>query len=265
MTMRLRVSGLVIAALVWMAGSTWADTIRVEVNGQQVHFPYAQPTEINGRVMIPLRGVLERLGADRVDWRPISQEMIVAGPDQDMRLRIGDQAAIVNGQRVPLDVPPMIVRGTTMVPLRFVSENLGANVDWVDSTQTVYIATPNERVAGSREQYPAPNREQRGQGTSREPRPQSGYVTALLPHPGSRAADSRSEIFARFRAGAPIDFSTVRLYVNGQDVTSDAEITSEGVRYRPSDDLPRGRNDVRLSLRDTSGVRITRVWYFFAP
>jgi len=263
--MRLRYLGAVFAALSLMAGSAWADPIRVEVNGEQVHFPYAQPIEINGRVMIPLRGVLERLGAERIDWRPMSQEVIVAGPNQSMRLQIGDQAATVNGRRVSLDVPPMIVQGTTMVPLRFVSENLGANVDWLESTQTVYIGTPNERVAGSREQYPAPHREERGERPNRQPGLQSGYVTALLPHLGSRAADSRTEIFARFRPGAPIDFNTVRLYLNGQNVTSDAEITAEGVRYRPMGDLPRGRNDVRLSFRDTGGLLTTRSWYFFAP
>jgi hypothetical protein len=94
---------------------------------------------------------------------------------------------------------------------------------------------------------------------------QPGYVTALSPRLGSRAADSRTEIFARFRPGAPIDFNTVRLYVNGHNVTPNAEITAEGVRYLPMDDLPRGRNDVRLSFRDTNGQLTTRTWYFFAP
>jgi hypothetical protein len=254
--MRVSLLGAGFAALLLMAGPAGADPIRVNVNGEQVRFPYAQPIEINGRVMIPLRGVLERLGVDRIDWRPMSQEVIVAGPDENMRLQIGDQAAIVNGQRVSMDVPPMIVQGTTMVPLRFVSENLGASVDWLDSSQTVYIATPNERVAGSREVYPAPNR---------EPAVQPNYVTALSPRLGSRAADPRSEIFARFRPGAPIDFNTVRLYLNGNNVTPDTEITAEGVRYLPMADLRSGRNNVRLTFRDTSGLLTTKVWYFFAP
>ena len=84
--MRLRYLGAVFTALSLMAGSAWADPIRVEVNGEQVQFPYAQPIEINRRVMILLRGVLERLGAERVDWRPMSREVIVAGPNESMRL-----------------------------------------------------------------------------------------------------------------------------------------------------------------------------------
>src|SRR5206468_4209130 len=72
----------------------------------------------------------------------------------DLQLRIGERMAQVNGRQVPLDVPPLILQNTTMVPLRFVSENLGARVDWLPGNQTVYIATPNERVAGSRERIP---------------------------------------------------------------------------------------------------------------
>jgi hypothetical protein len=269
--MRLKFLGAAGAALLMLAGPAGAQPIRVDVNGQRVHFPYAQPIEIDGRVMIPLRGVLDRLGAERIDWRPVSQEVVVAGPGENMRLRIGDQMALVNGQRVALDVPPMIVQGTTMVPLRFVSENLGARVDWLDSTQTVYIATPNERIAGSREEYsssreedgePLPPRRQR---PYREPGLRSEYITALSPRPGATAADPRAEIFARFRPGAPIDYNTVRLTLNGHNITPDSEITSEGVRYLPLDDYRRGHNDVRLTFRDTSGLLTTEEWDFFAP
>ncbi|MBI3722236.1 MAG: hypothetical protein HY248_06750, partial [Fimbriimonas ginsengisoli] len=44
-----------------------ADTIRVELNGDLVRFYGAQPREVDGRVMVPLRGVLEKMGA-MVDW-----------------------------------------------------------------------------------------------------------------------------------------------------------------------------------------------------
>ena len=248
-----------------MAGPARAERIRVDVNGQRVLFPYAQPTEINGRVMIPLRGVLDQLGAERVDWRPMAQEVVVAAPGENIRLRIGDPMALVNGQRVPLDVPPLIIEGTTMVPLRFVSENLGANVDWHDWSQTVSIETPNQRVAGFREEYSTSTRDERVERSYREPALRPGYVTALFPRPDSTAADPRSEIFAHFRPGASIDYNTVRLYLNGHNITPDAEITSEGVRYIPLDDYRRGRNDVRLSFRDTNGLLTTREWSFFAP
>jgi hypothetical protein len=258
--MQLRLLGAAGAALLMAAGPAFADDIRVLVNGDPVRFPYAQPTRIAGRVMIPLRGVLERLGADRVQWRPQRQEVWVSGAGADMRLRIGDRVAVVDGQPVTMDVPPLIVQNTTMVPLRFVSENLGARVDWLPATDTVYIATPSERVAGAREVFedevPAPERQERLR---------SPYLRAVFPPHGVLVNDPRPEIFARFRPNADIDYGTVRLHVNGREVTRDSQITREGVRFIPTDDLRRGRNDVRLSFRDTRGVLTTQEWFFFAP
>jgi hypothetical protein len=256
-----------------MAGAAQAAPIDVRVNGERVNFPYAQPTEVAGRVMVPLRGVLERLGADRIDWRPARQEVLVSGADRDIRLHIGDRIAEVNGREVPLDVPPMILRGTTMVPLRFISENLRARVDWLPDQETVYIATPGERVAGSREELRAQEervRRYRSESetrseTAREPAARAAEVASLFPRPGARVDDPRSEIFVRFRQNASIDLHSVRLLVNGRNVTSDADITRRGVRYEPEADLPRGSNDVRLTFRDTRGVLSTQRWNFFAP
>jgi hypothetical protein len=255
-----------------------AQSIAVAVNGERVRFPYAQPTQVAGRVMVPLRGVLERLGADRIDWRPARQEVFVSGVGGDIILRIGDRTAEVDGRRVLLDVPPLIMSRTTMVPLRFVSENLGARVDWLPETQTVYIATPTDRVAGSRERLPADDADQpiirerpiprnrtNRQRPAREERVRSAYLADLFPRHGAMVNDPRPEIFAQFRRNASIDYNSVQLRLNGKDVTRDAQVTAEGVRYLPLDDVRRGRNDVELSFRDTRGLRTSQQWHFFAP
>src|SRR5258707_891826 len=156
--MKLKLSGATAVGFLMVAGLAQAAPITVQVNGESVNFPYAQPAQVAGRVMIPLRGVLERLGADRIDWRPLRQEVFVSGAGRNILLRIGDRNAQVDGRQVSLDVPPMIIQGTTMVPLRFLSENMRARVDWLEQAQTVYIATPSGRVAGSREQFPAEER-----------------------------------------------------------------------------------------------------------
>ncbi len=299
--------GVVGSALLLTIGPAGADSIAVQVNGEPVRFPNAQPTQIAGRVMIPLRGVLERLGADRIAWEPANQRVSVSSPAGDIRLHIGDRVATVDGRSVPLDVPPLIVNNTTMVPLRFVSENLGARVDWLPASQTVYIATASERVAGSRERIPDrqdrldrrsdgargadrdrsnPVRDtatgtDRGRDTNlpdRRERPvprrdtaveengeRSPYLSDLLPRQGAQARDPRPEIFARFRPNAKIDYNSVQLSLNGRDVTRDAEITDAGVRFQPADDLRRGRNNVRLTFKDTRGVQITQAWYFTVP
>jgi hypothetical protein len=287
--MQLRLLGAASAALLMAVGITRADNIGVRVNGERVDFPAAQPTQIAGRVMIPLRGVLQRLGADRVQWRPERQEVLVSGTAGDMRLRIGDRVAVVNGRPVELDVPPMVIQDTTMVPLRFVSENLGAKVDWLPATQTVYIVTTGERVAGARERFPAnrnaddrnpvaPRRDRyadqdryarerepvprRGDRLDQEPTLRSTYLAALYPRPGAMVNDPRVEISVRFRPRAAVDLESVRLYVNDRDVTRDAQITATGIRYVPTRDLPQGRNDVRLTFRDGRGVQASQAWDF---
>jgi hypothetical protein len=55
---------------------------------------------------------------------------------------LGSNIAIVNNKKVVLDVPPEIKNGRTFVPIRFVSENLGAQVEWEASTQTITIKYP---------------------------------------------------------------------------------------------------------------------------
>jgi hypothetical protein len=56
-----------------------------------------------------------------------------------IKMQIGSNTAYVNGSAVRLDAPPQIVKGRTLVPIRFVSENMGAGVTWDPSTKTVTI------------------------------------------------------------------------------------------------------------------------------
>lgn len=117
-----------------------AQAIGVQINGQPVYFRDARPTTVNGRVLVPLRGVLEQMGA-YVEWMPATQTVVASRGNTDIRLPIGARSVVVDGRNVALDVPAMTMRGRTMVPLRFVSEALGADVAWNAGTQTVMIDT----------------------------------------------------------------------------------------------------------------------------
>lgn len=128
------------AAAVVASYATAFGQIRVEVDGNLVHFNDTQPRMIDGRVLVPLRGVLEHMGAT-VFWDP-SRRLVTARQGQrDISLYIGQRSAQVDGRTVSLDVPAMIVGGSTMVPLRFMSESLGAEVMWLSSSRTVRIET----------------------------------------------------------------------------------------------------------------------------
>ena len=116
--------------------------VSVTVNGQPVQFSGTPPQQVNGRVLVPLRGVFEQLGAS-VHWDQATQSIDAARTGVEIHLQIGNNVARINGQDKNLDVPPMLIADTTMVPLRFVSEALGAEVNWNDAQQSVAIITQN--------------------------------------------------------------------------------------------------------------------------
>ncbi len=113
--------------------------IRVYVDGRLANFD-VPPTMVQGRVLVPLRGVFEQLGAT-VDYDARTQHIMAIRGAQTVELTIGSRQARVNGTPSLLDVPAFTIAGRTMVPLRFVSESLGADVQWVEASRTILIGT----------------------------------------------------------------------------------------------------------------------------
>lgn len=260
---------LSLAALTLAAGTAVpvaAQTARVVVNDREVYFRDQQPVERDGRVYIPLRGVLERLGADTIRWRPAREEVFVASGDREVLLRIGDTRARVDGREVWLDAPPILLGERTMVPLRFVSENLGATVRWDSYRRTAFVSAPEERVAGRRETI-ADRRDDRADPPRRQrpgDRDAGLVIRPLRPVPGEAINSFRPEIAAVFRTPgeAAVDHDSIRMWVNGEDVTRELEIGVNSVTYRPTEELDRGLNRVRLTVRDQDGQIVTREWDF---
>ena len=134
------VTVLLAAALAFgtlQAGAQAPASVTVLVDGQPVAFD-VPPQIMDGRVLVPLRGVFERLGASVV-WNDQTQTVLAQRGATSVALAIGNQQATINGQSVAIDVPPMVVGGRTMVPLRFVSQALGAQVNWDANSYTVRI------------------------------------------------------------------------------------------------------------------------------
>jgi hypothetical protein len=142
-TLRLLIAMGVVAA----ATATSAQRIQTTVDGIHVAFPDVEPMMIDGRVMVPLRGVFEHMGA-YVDWDSATQTVTTRSGANQVQLRIGSFRADVNGQSVGLDSPAMLYAGRAMVPLRFISESLGATVNWLATTHTVQIITAGGLRAG---------------------------------------------------------------------------------------------------------------------
>jgi len=113
------------------------DIIKVVIKTVPVLFDVA-PRIINGRTMIPARAVLEKMGAT-MTWDGQTQTIQVAKESIRIKLTIGSSVADVNGKEVALDSPAVIIGNRTLVPLRFLVENLGAQVNWNGDTNTVTI------------------------------------------------------------------------------------------------------------------------------
>jgi outer membrane lipoprotein SlyB len=132
--------GSVVASL--GAATAATPSYHVLFNGQYV--PLSQPPmQRGGRVFVPMRAIFEKLGAGvAYDTGTINA---TAG-NQTLQVRIGSNQAIVNGRQTFLDAAPFIIGSTTMVPLRFVSEALGATVEYDQNTGAINIATVKPTV-----------------------------------------------------------------------------------------------------------------------
>ena len=100
----------------------------IEYNGKIVKSdvsPYIQ----NERTMVPIRFISETLGYN-VTWDNDKREVGVKGKDTEILLKVDSKNALVNGKKVKLDAPASIKKDRTFVPLRFVAENLKAEVKW---------------------------------------------------------------------------------------------------------------------------------------
>lgn len=95
----------------------------------------------NGRTLVPLRFIGEQLGAS-IAWDQAEQRVTYTRGATIIQLWIGRAEALVDGKAFPLDVPPQIVNGRTVVPARFVAQALGATIEWNGETSEVTITAP---------------------------------------------------------------------------------------------------------------------------
>jgi hypothetical protein len=92
----------------------------------------------SNRTYVPIRAITESFGAN-VSWNGKNQSVTIKFQKVTITLKIGSKKAIVNGKQISLDAPPSIVSNRTFVPLRFISEALGANVQWFAENRTIKI------------------------------------------------------------------------------------------------------------------------------
>jgi len=110
-----------------------ATNIQIKVDG--VVIPSEVDPEIrNTRTMVPLRVISENLGA-KVNWS--DSEVTLTRGDMQVILKLNSSTAVKNGKTVLLDVKPFIKNNRTIVPLRFLAETFGCNINYRNLTVTV--------------------------------------------------------------------------------------------------------------------------------
>ena len=129
------------ALLTTLSAANFASAaVTVNLDGQPLATSTA-PVQMNGRTLVPLRDIFEALGA-QVNWNAAAQTISATRGTTQIGLAINNRTASVNGAPVTLDQAATLIDGRTFVPLRFVAEATGAQVDWNGAMQTVSIRTP---------------------------------------------------------------------------------------------------------------------------
>lgn len=120
--------------------------VSILLDGYPLPFP-VEPVVMSGTTMVPFRAISEALGIE-VEWNQAARQITAtqksageAAPAKVI-LTLGSKNASVNGTVVKLDVAPQNIRGTTMIPLKFFSQQFGAVASWNQAAKTVSITSP---------------------------------------------------------------------------------------------------------------------------
>ncbi len=125
------------------------NNIQVYIGGEKQSYEQP-PVNSNGNVLVPLRAIFESLGAT-VEWESSTQTVTATKEGRTVVLTIGSKIAYINGAAVTLSAEPQLVNGYTMVPVRFVSEAFGGEVEWNGEASSVVVFQNEPSVPTSAE------------------------------------------------------------------------------------------------------------------
>ncbi|MFT9486620.1 MAG: copper amine oxidase N-terminal domain-containing protein [Tepidibacillus sp.] len=121
--------------------------ITLVINGEVIK-PDVPPQIINYRTLVPVRFVSENLGM-KVEWDSVNRKVNITDTNGKlMVLTIDKKEVQIGNKTILLDVPAKIINYRTFIPVRFVSENFGATVDWDSNTYTVTVTKGNVPISG---------------------------------------------------------------------------------------------------------------------
>lgn len=115
-----------------------SDHLRVLLDGMEIPMD-TKPQIIGGRTFVPMRAISESMGL-HVEWDETTRSVKAADDSSLIIFSLDSDRAIVNGEEKQLDVPLCIMEGRIMVPLRFLQENLGYHVVWIQDSNLILMS-----------------------------------------------------------------------------------------------------------------------------
>ncbi|MBR5538808.1 MAG: family 43 glycosylhydrolase, partial [Clostridia bacterium] len=117
--------------------------ITVYLDNEAVVFD-VEPQIINGRTMVPVRAIFEKLGAT-VTWDDTTKTATAVKGETTVSIALNAPEMTVSGNKVALDSPAVIINSRTLVPLRAVSAAFGCEVGWLSTERRVSLISNSEK------------------------------------------------------------------------------------------------------------------------
>ncbi len=117
------------------------ERVYLYVNSNKVDNLPLEPIIINNYTLVPAREVFEKIGAS-VTWIKSTEQIQIVYKDMVVLMKINDNNATVNGKPFKMSIPPKLINGKTMIPVRFVSEAINLVVDWKNDERIINISEP---------------------------------------------------------------------------------------------------------------------------
>lgn len=117
------------------------DSTTVLLYGEVKELPLA-PKVVEGRTYLPLRFIGEEILEAQITWDPVLRQVIVQKDGKEVILSTTEPKAFINGEEVVLDAMPIVENGTTLLPVRFMSEQFELIINYKAETRTIEIEKP---------------------------------------------------------------------------------------------------------------------------
>jgi stage II sporulation protein P len=138
---------IVLTSVLPAAQAAQTQSLQLFLDGKKL-IPSVPPRIVKQTTMVPARIISEALGAV-VSWNQASRTFTITRQQSELNLTVNKTQAVVGGKNVKLDQAPMLVNGSSLLPLRFIAENLGILVRWDKPTQSINLWTSDTQVSGS--------------------------------------------------------------------------------------------------------------------